>query len=813
MHASPDPDPADSPRSNLFAQLVPTREVLEQRLAELTLALERAESRHASELREAAARLTDERAHANERASHTSAELDALRAELVEQATALQRVEQQAAVDRLAAAEDAARRQAKAESDLNRETSTRQAMARAAAAADAALATAEGRHRSELSAMAAHLADQQQQLETRLADAAARLDEQQRQANEQSAQAAAALDALRVRFVEATDALQRAGVQAELDRQSAIETAAARQASFNAELEQLAARREVLTNELADAEVRLRQAEERHVGALEAARSELTAATEKAAIDRQAAIDVVATHQAAIERQTAELGDAARRLAEETGRRETIEQELVQGRAAAEHAQRRFLEASNEMRERAREHALHLEDRTRREQAAWEASLAERQQEIAQLQRDGDLVRQSLVTKEDELRVLRAAHDDQRASFERARTSADADLTRERAACAALREEVEDHRRQYDALPANICRCTPDGTLTQASRTLAQSLGYASSAEFISIGAAVFETADELRWLISRCLSSRSAQSIETTWQKRDGSRIVVRLVAAATPDRSIDLAVEDITEVRALEERLRHAQRLEAVARYASEVAGTCESLLRDVKQAGPQWLSRIDNDSVRHQGERLLSDVNRVSGFLRQLAEYGGKQKQALPLVDVNSVLRDLAAVLKRVAGDHFELILPKDSTPLNLDVEAEQVERILVNVAAYARMRMPLGGRLLIDIAPALLDHEFAERYPSVRPGAHVLFTVTEMKGPTPVANADVLDSDGAEVHDGPGVDLGVLQSLVANCGGHLWIAAEPSGDMVLKIHLPRRALDDRAGARGPARWIGRLVAASR
>jgi hypothetical protein len=37
----------------------------------------------------------------------------------------------------------------------------------------------------------------------------------------------------------------------------------------------------------------------------------------------------------------------------------------------------------------------------------------------------------------------------------------------------------------------------------------------------------------------------------------------------------------------------------------------------------------------------------------------------------------------------------------------------------------------------------------------------------------------------------VDLGALLALLGNCGGHLWIAAERSGNMTLKVHLPRRA----------------------
>jgi len=37
----------------------------------------------------------------------------------------------------------------------------------------------------------------------------------------------------------------------------------------------------------------------------------------------------------------------------------------------------------------------------------------------------------------------------------------------------------------------------------------------------------------------------------------------------------------------------------------------------------------------------------------------------------------------------------------------------------------------------------------------------------------------------------VDLGALQELISECGGHLWITAEPGGSMVVKMRLPLRA----------------------
>jgi hypothetical protein len=92
--------------------------------------------------------------------------------------------------------------------------------------------------------------------------------------------------------------------------------------------------------------------------------------------------------------------------------------------------------------------------------------------------------------------------------------------------------------------------------------------------------------------------------------------------------------------------------------------------------------------------------------------------------------------------------------------------------------------------------------------VRPGDHVLITVTEVPGAARSEHAAGLPPEQIGAHttpsDKPGVDLGALLALIGDCGGHLWMAAEPPGNMVLKIHLPRRGSDTapethRAGAR--------------
>jgi nitrogen-specific signal transduction histidine kinase len=498
------------------------------------------------------------------------------------------------------------------------------------------------------------------------------------------------------------------------------------------------------------------------------------------------------TSEAELQRLAAEYADAQQRLEQV---RTDLEQTLE--RVSSEHAAERarletlVIERDTQLEEQAVRHSasqdaasnalMQIEDRLR---LALEASSRDRR-EIDQLQGALEARGQELEATRSDREVLR--------------TQADR--------VPQLQNQLEDtwaeNRRQFERTPYGICRVGRDGALKHVNHALVALLRYRTGDDLLRVDFAhnIFESGDDLRLLIERCVSSGMMESVETTWRRKDRSRLVVRLFALPAVSESIEIVVEDITDLRALGEKLRQVQPMEAMARLATEVAGTCDNVLRGVSHDARQWLATIDSDTaLRHEGERLLHEVTRAAGFLRQLGVYGNKQMTALEPIDVNRVLRDLEPVLKRVAGDDIELVMPKMSSPVNVAVEAERIERVLVNVASFGRERMPLGGRLRIELATVVVGPKFVAKYPNVRTGDHVLITITEMSGgfrsdspirpPRKPAGANTTRS----VSDRPGVDLGVLQGLIRDCGGHLWIKAEPTGDMVLKVRLPQPLLDD-------------------
>jgi hypothetical protein len=282
-------------------------------------------------------------------------------------------------------------------------------------------------------------------------------------------------------------------------------------------------------------------------------------------------------------------------------------------------------------------------------------------------------------------------------------------------------------------------------------------------------------------------LSSRTKESIETTWRRKDGGRLFVRLSAYACSADVIEIIAEDLTRVRVLQERLGQAHRMEAVGRLASDVAVTCGNLLNDVHQQVQEWTVTAGTTAAsRQQGQQLLAEVTRAAGMLKQLSAYGDEQARPPAVADLNTVIHDLEPVLKRLAGDAVDVQLPGSSSRLNVDVGTERIERLLVHLASYGRSRMASGGQLKIEVGTTVVDRRFAAKHPNVRLGPHALITVTETRD----TNHKTATPPSGSPDPKPRIDFVTLQSLVGGCGGHLWMTVQPEGDMIAKIRLPLR-----------------------
>ena len=771
---------------------------LQQRLLDLEGALRKADERRASEAVAFADQLAKRHAEFTAGLAQAAQARDALAADLSAMTAALDEAHRTRRSEAVAAAEHLCRREAQFRAELDHLTAERAATERALAEAQAAHHETRDRAESDLAAagerqealedLLAQETERREAVDRKLAAAEAAHQEADLRHAAETAREAAAFAALQARYDAAVE--ENAGLRDRLDRRTAEAAAAATalsdlQGRYDAAVQENADFRDRLDRQTVEANAAMIAVEQTLAEARAAHHDEL-----KRTGELKIELGVRESELQRVSAESAQIRESFERLQSAF---QTLEQ--IAADYAAERARLEIVVADRDGQLSAQAERYRIA-----EQAA-DAALAEQREQVRRALNDSAAERAQLQQQIDGLKR----------ELDAARTHAEA-LRGVAARVPDLQTQVarsqNERRRQFERAPHALCLCSSDGTITDANHSFVTLLGRRRVDELRNrnFAAAALDTAGDLGWLLERARATGKTETVETPWNTRDGRRLVVRLQALADAAGSIEIVAEDITAVHTLEERLRRAQRMEAVGRLASEVAVTCDTLLSDAARDGREWLAGAGADAaIRRHGERLLNEMTRAAGFLRQLGVYGHEQVRALDEpVSAQRVLRDLAPVLKRLVGDHIDLVLPKSAGSFTVDVDSERLERVFVNVAGYARTRMPSGGQVRIELATRAVGRRFVEKYSNVRPGDHVLVTVTELPA---VRDASAGTAHHSRSADKPGVDLGVLVELIGSCGGHLWLETQPTGNTVVKIHLPKppaaRTSDHRAGRL--SRWF--------
>jgi C4-dicarboxylate-specific signal transduction histidine kinase len=149
---------------------------------------------------------------------------------------------------------------------------------------------------------------------------------------------------------------------------------------------------------------------------------------------------------------------------------------------------------------------------------------------------------------------------------------------------------------------------------------------------------------------------------------------------------------------------------------------------------------------------------------------------------VVDVNLVIEGMRRMLERLAGASLDLVVKLDDEPCVVNAEAEQLERVIVNLVTNARDAMAGHGTLCIETeraASTLVPH-----------GDAVVVRVTDTGAGIDHATRPRIFEPffTTKGHAGMGLGLAAVQDIVAACGGQVQVASEPGGGTRFEVLLP-------------------------
>jgi PAS domain S-box-containing protein len=250
---------------------------------------------------------------------------------------------------------------------------------------------------------------------------------------------------------------------------------------------------------------------------------------------------------------------------------------------------------------------------------------------------------------------------------------------------------------------------------------------------------------------------------------------------------------IVDITERKVLETQLQQSRKMEAVGRLAGGIAHDFNNLLTIITGYTDLALSRptVPLD-MRNDIERIESAAGRAAALVRQLLAFSRKQVLQPKTLDLNAIVVNIEKLLRRLIGDHIEMIASVRDDLGKVKADPAQIEQVIMNLVVNARDAMPNGGRILLETSNVELDSTYVLDHVSVKPGRYVMLAVSDTGvGMDAGTVAHIFEPFYTTKESGRGTGLGLstVYGIVKQSGGYIWVYSEPGKGSIFKVYLPR------------------------
>jgi PAS domain S-box-containing protein len=436
-------------------------------------------------------------------------------------------------------------------------------------------------------------------------------------------------------------------------------------------------------------------------------------------------------------------------------------------------------------------------------ETAARAAAERRREEVEQL---NDLLQQQAIELEcqtEEAQALTEELEEQATELETANRELAGALREAEAARELAKGSEARYRTLFDANPMPIL-VFDRGTLgiLAVNASAVREYGY-SEEELLGMTVADIRPAEDVPALQAALATARrELRRIHAARHRREDGHLmdvevtVLPIRFGGNPDAELVL-INDVTERRRLEARLRQAQKMEAVGQLAGGVAHDFNNLLTVITSYSELLLGDLPEESpMREDIEQIAEAARRAATLTRQLLAFSRQQVLRPQVLALNGVVTGLEKMLRRLVREDIEIVTALDPQLDAVKADPGQVEQVIVNLVVNARDAMASGGTLTIETANVELDEAFVARHSDagMEPGPYVMLAVTDTgTGMTPEVQAHLFEpffTTKAQGH-GTGMGLSTVYGIVKQSGGYIWVQSEVGKGTSFQVYLPRVA----------------------
>jgi two-component system, sensor histidine kinase FlrB len=244
-------------------------------------------------------------------------------------------------------------------------------------------------------------------------------------------------------------------------------------------------------------------------------------------------------------------------------------------------------------------------------------------------------------------------------------------------------------------------------------------------------------------------------------------------------------ILLQDISDVRRLEERVQRRDRLAAMGEMVGRIAHEIRNPLGSVELFASMLRKDLAHDPARRQyAEHISVAVQAMDRLLANLLTYTKPDCSQAGRHALRPLLEEvLMLAAHEIARRHIDATLHIAASALSVWCDAGQLKQALLNVCVNAAQAMPTGGMLTIE-AGREVDCQSVAAEPSP-----IKISVSDTgRGIDPTHVSRVFDPFFTTKDEGTGLGLAIVHAIVEAHHGRVEIETQAGRGSTFRIVLP-------------------------
>jgi len=230
----------------------------------------------------------------------------------------------------------------------------------------------------------------------------------------------------------------------------------------------------------------------------------------------------------------------------------------------------------------------------------------------------------------------------------------------------------------------------------------------------------------------------------------------------------------DDLSAIRAMEARMRAADRLASLGRMAANIAHEIRNPLASLSGAVEVLAAGAVDETRERLGNIVLKETDRLNAIIRDFLEYARPAPLNRVTLNVAEVVDEVLVLLEHRATPGTLKVVREFPATLSWSVDRQQFRQVVWNLCLNALQAMPDGGELTVSMTGT---------------AGRLLVRVADTgEGITGDDLAHIFEPFYSTKIDGTGLGLALVHRVVQDHGGEIDVQSRAGVGAVFTLTLP-------------------------